>query len=98
MHDSKAISLAKAVSWRATGSVATFFIVYYATGRLELAAIVGGAETFIKIGLFYLHERLWARIATFKLPQRSARANYENQGFYDLSPGEASTFVEPRNI
>lgn len=63
MKDSKAISFAKAISWRTTGSLATFGIVFFATGRLELAAAVGGLETVVKIGLFYAHERVWTRLA-----------------------------------
>jgi uncharacterized membrane protein len=85
MHESKKISLAKAISWRTTGSLATFAIVYYSTGRLDLAAAIGGGETVVKIILFYAHERIWARIITFK-PVR--RAVYENTPDRDIVPTE----------
>jgi uncharacterized membrane protein len=55
-------SLAKAVSWRATGSVDTFVISFILTGKLTLAGSIAGVELFTKILLFYFHERIWAVI------------------------------------
>lgn len=55
------VSLAKAVSWRTAGSLSTVVIVYVVSGRLDMAAAVGGAEVVAKIGLFYVHEILWER-------------------------------------
>ena len=53
-------SLLKAVTWRALGSIDTFVISYFVTGRLVFAASIASVETFTKIVLFYFHERAWA--------------------------------------
>ncbi|MEJ0009596.1 MAG: DUF2061 domain-containing protein [Alphaproteobacteria bacterium] len=55
-------SLAKAVSWRITGSIDTFFLGWIITGSPVIAGTISAVEVFTKIGLFYLHERIWARI------------------------------------
>jgi uncharacterized membrane protein len=53
-------SFLKAVTWRALGSIDTFVISYFVTGRLVFAASIASVETFTKIILFYFHERAWA--------------------------------------
>lgn len=55
-------SLLKAVSWRATGTLDTIFISFLVTGKIKLAVSIGFVELFTKIGLFYLHERIWTKI------------------------------------
>jgi sulfate adenylyltransferase large subunit len=53
-------SLAKAVSWRATGSLDTFLIAFLVTGSPKVAGSVAGTEIITKIVIYYLHERIWA--------------------------------------
>ncbi len=55
-------SLAKAVSWRLTGSVDTFILSYLVTGSGKMAGTISAIEVFTKIALFYVHERVWARL------------------------------------
>ena len=55
-------SLAKAVTWRATGSVDTFVLTLIVSGNSRIALSVGGFEVFTKIFLYFVHERIWARI------------------------------------
>jgi len=55
-------SIVKAVSWRAGGTVVTCLVVWILTGNLDLAAKIGVLDTIIKIGAFYVHERLWNRL------------------------------------
>ena len=55
-------SLAKAISWRATGTLDTFVISYLITGQLVLAGSIAGTELLTKIVLYYGHERVWAVI------------------------------------
>ena len=55
-------SVAKAVSWRATGSLDTFFIAAVITGSLTLAGGVALTEILTKTALYYVHERVWALI------------------------------------
>jgi len=56
-------ALAKAISWRLLGTAGTSAIVLLFTGRWELALSIGGVEGVAKIGLYFLHERLWDRVA-----------------------------------
>lgn len=55
-------SVAKAISWRAVGTVDTIIISYLITGKVKVAFSIGFVELFTKILLFYLHERAWHRI------------------------------------
>jgi uncharacterized membrane protein len=55
-------SMVKAVSWRTGGTIVTCFVAWILTGSLDLAAKIGVVDTVIKIGAFYLHERLWNRL------------------------------------
>lgn len=54
-------SVAKALSWRVLGTVATSVLVFFFTRKLTLSLAVGGLEFVSKIGLFWLHERAWDR-------------------------------------
>ena len=55
-------SLAKAVSWRVTGSLDTMLLSWLLTGQLGVAVAIGSAEVLTKTVLYYLHERVWNRI------------------------------------
>jgi uncharacterized membrane protein len=55
-------SLVKTVSWRITGSSATFLIAYLMTGNLAVAGVIGGAQMITNTILYYFHERIWNRI------------------------------------
>lgn len=60
-RETHARSIAKALSWRIMGTVATALLVYIFTRKLVLSLAVGGLEFVSKIGLFWLHERAWDR-------------------------------------
>jgi adenylylsulfate kinase len=55
-------SLAKAISWRVMGTVATAALVFIFTKRFTLAITVGALEFFSKIALFWVHERIWDKV------------------------------------
>jgi uncharacterized membrane protein len=55
-------SLAKAITWRLTGSIDTFAISFFVTNRLALAGSIAATELITKIVLYYLHERAWNAI------------------------------------
>lgn len=59
MKESHLRSLIKAISWRVFGTIATMLIAYFFTHKLNLTLYIGLFEFSSKIGLFYLHERLW---------------------------------------
>ena len=62
VRDTHSRSVAKAVSWRIMGTLATSIIVFAFTRRWALSLFVGVIEFVSKIGLFWLHERMWDRI------------------------------------
>jgi uncharacterized membrane protein len=55
-------SFAKAVSWRAVGTIDTFIISFFVTGKVSLAGTIAAVEIVTKIMIYYLHERVWAVI------------------------------------
>ena len=63
MTDNHSRSIVKAVSWRITGTIDTIVVSYLVTGKIAVAISIGAVEVFTKIGLYYLHERVWNRIS-----------------------------------
>jgi uncharacterized membrane protein len=57
--DSNYRSIAKAISYRLLGSLTTAGIVFFFNHDYKIAAGVGAFDVFAKIGLYYLHERVW---------------------------------------
>jgi uncharacterized membrane protein len=53
-------SVFKAVSWRALGTLDTFAISWFMTGRAEVAGSIAGMEIITKVAWYYFHERIWA--------------------------------------
>ena len=63
MSDTTVRSLAKAISWRITGTIDTFLISWLITGHVLLATGIAFTEIMTKVFLFWLHERVWTKIA-----------------------------------
>ena len=61
-RDSHFRSIAKAVSWRTTGSIDTFLVTFIITGSKVFASSVAVTEILTKIVFYYGHERVWALI------------------------------------
>ena len=55
-------SILKAVTWRIGGLIMTVLVAYAVTRQAALAASIGLADTAVKIGAYYVHERIWLRI------------------------------------
>ena len=55
-------SIAKAVTWRTGGTVVAILIAWIVTGRPALSLSIGLLDSAIKIGAFYVHERIWNRV------------------------------------
>src|SRR5581483_8380194 len=87
--ESHARSVAKALSWRVLGTIATSAIVFALTGRWGLSLFVGGLEFVSKIGLFWLHERVWDN-----LHYGRREANPSVVWFTGLSGSGKSTIAE----
>jgi uncharacterized membrane protein len=55
-------SLVKTISWRVTGSSATFLIAYLLIGNFAVAGVIGVTQMITNTILYYFHERIWNRI------------------------------------
>jgi len=60
-------TIMKTFSWRLLATCVTFAVVWFVTGKLTLAAEIGVADSLIKLGAYYFHERLWIRVEFGKL-------------------------------
>jgi uncharacterized membrane protein len=60
--DSAKRSLAKTISWRVTGSGATFLITFLVSGDLKIAGSVALIQITANTLLYFLHERVWNSI------------------------------------
>lgn len=58
--ESRTRSLLKALSWRLWATGTTIIISFFITGNISFAVSIGSIEAVAKVGLFYMHERLWA--------------------------------------
>ncbi len=61
-RESHARSVAKAISWRVTGSLDTFIVSFVITGNTLIAGSIAATEIATKILLYYFHERIWALV------------------------------------
>ena len=62
LNDTAARSVVKTVTWRITGSTATFLIAYAMTGNFAVAGVIGVTQMISNTVLYYIHERVWNRI------------------------------------
>lgn len=60
--ESRLRSLLKGLSWRIVATSTIIIIAWYTTGNIELALEIGFIEFFIKLLLYYTHERVWQAI------------------------------------
>ncbi len=57
--DGHARAIAKAFTWRVIGTLDTFVWSWLITGHAGSAGAIASLETFTKIILYYVHERIW---------------------------------------
>lgn len=55
-------TILKSASYRVLGGLITMAIAWVATREMVAATTIGVLDTLVKLGVFYLHERLWLRI------------------------------------
>ena len=77
MADKHYRSLMKAVSWRMTGSIDTMIISFLITRQIKWALTISGVELFTKIGLYYVHERVWEKLPFGRVKTSKEKANFE---------------------
>jgi len=62
LNDSNARSLAKTISWRITGSSATFLISYILSGDFVIAGSIALTQIVANTILYFVHERIWNKV------------------------------------
>lgn len=60
--DTPARSLAKTISWRITGSGATFLISYAVLGNVAISGTIAVIQLTFNTLLYFIHERAWNKI------------------------------------
>jgi uncharacterized membrane protein len=61
--ESHARSIAKTLSYRIIGSCVTAAICFAVSGKLALSVGAGALDMVLKLGIYFLHERMWNHIA-----------------------------------
>ena len=56
-------SIVKTVTWRLTGSSATFAVSYAIVGSFAVSSAIALVQLTLNTALYYIHERIWSRIA-----------------------------------
>lgn len=54
--------IAKTITWRTVGTLDTILLSWIVTGNPFTGLKIGFSETFTKLILYYLHERVWVRV------------------------------------
>jgi uncharacterized membrane protein len=62
LSDTATRSLVKTITWRITGSGATFAISYAISGSLTIAGTIAVIQLTANTILYYIHERIWDKI------------------------------------
>jgi len=65
--ESRLRSLIKAISWRIVATATIIAIAYFTTGDIKIAVTIGVLEFFIKLALYYVHERAWQTVPKGKI-------------------------------
>jgi uncharacterized membrane protein len=56
-------SLVKTISWRLTGSGATFLIAWLIAGNFAVAGTIAVVQLISNTVLYFIHERVWNRVS-----------------------------------
>ena len=51
--------IAKTLTWRICATITTMCVAWWVTGDPTTGLAVGGIEFFIKMPIYYIHERIW---------------------------------------
>lgn len=64
-------TLAKTITWRLIALLTTIVVVYLYSGDVKESLYVGVTANFLKMFLYYVHERTWNRVhfGREKLPE-----------------------------
>ncbi len=57
--ESKIRSVLKGLTWRVLATTTTFLLAWLLAKDMNVAGTIAAAEFFIKLAVYYLHERAW---------------------------------------
>ncbi len=55
-------SVLKTITWRVLATTTTISVAYFVMGDVEIAFTIGGIEFFVKLIVYYFHERAWQSV------------------------------------
>jgi uncharacterized membrane protein len=70
MHEKPYRSIVKGISYRIIGTITTFIISYFVTGKATSAAAIGIVDVALKVLIYYFHERAWNRVSFGRIKER----------------------------
>jgi len=62
MKDTTWRSVVKTLSWRITGSGATFLIAWFIAGNFAMASTIAMIQLVANTVLYFVHERIWNQV------------------------------------
>jgi len=62
--------LAKALSWRAIGTLDTIALGWIISGDALIGIKIGAVELVSKVVLYYIHERAWYKLSKYGVEKR----------------------------
>lgn len=71
-------SVLKAITYRITGTITTALIALVVTGEITVALAIGTVEPFVKLLIYYLHERAWQLVPRGTVQRALAREVHED--------------------
>lgn len=72
-RESRTRSIAKALTYRVTGTATTVAVTFAVTGEAAAAIAVGSLEPVLKIVVYYAHERAWQSVPIGTMRKIAAR-------------------------
>jgi uncharacterized membrane protein len=70
LSDTPKRSLAKTISWRITGSGATFAISYAISGNFAVSGTIAAVQLVCNTILYFVHERIWDKLSWGRINSR----------------------------
>jgi uncharacterized membrane protein len=63
--------LLKTISWRIVGTLDTILLSWLITGNIKIGLAIGGVEVVTKMGLYFIHERVWYKYSKFGVKEEN---------------------------
>ena len=82
MKESHTRSLLKALTWRIIATTTILIVSYVTTGSIKTALAIGSIDFFVKLALYYLHERAWQQAPRGSVREMAKKIIPENTFLY----------------